>query len=104
MRKLKLSDAGKASKILKKLELRVDGKGEFSSAEAMGASLFLIAMENYNQAENEIAEFMSDLIGGDMTKQKFLELDLEDALPYFEELKQDTGLKGFFKLLGKLTS
>lgn len=103
MRPLSLRDAGKASKILKKLGLRIDDKGDVRSAEALGASLFLVAMENYHLAEQEIAEFMAGLIGEDMTAEKFLNLTLEESVPFFEKLKEDPGLKRFFKLLGKLS-
>lgn len=103
MRALSLRDAGKASKILKKLGLRIDDKGDVRSAEALGASLFLVAMENYHLAEQEIAEFMAGLIGEDMTAEKFLNLTLEESVPFFEKLKEDPGLKRFFKLLGKLS-
>lgn len=102
MRNLKLSDAGKVSKILKKVQLRVDGQGNIESPEALGASLFLLFLENYHIAEKDVAELMAELIGDEMTASKFLELDLNDAVPYFEEIKKDPGLDRFFKLLGKL--
>lgn len=102
MRPLSLRDAGKASKILKKLGLRIDDKGDVRTAEALGASLFLVALENYHLAEQEIADFMSSLIGDDMTAERFLNLTLDEATPYFEQLKEDKGLNSFFGLLGKL--
>ncbi len=103
MRRLSLRDAGKASKILKKLGLRINDEGDVRSAEALGASLFLVALENYHQAEQEVAELMASLIGDGMTEERFLDLTLDEAMPYFEKLKEDPGLKGFFKLLGKLS-
>lgn len=103
MRALALKDAGKASKILKKLGLRIDDKGDVRSLEALGASLFLVAMENYHLAEQEIAEFMASLIGDEMTAAKFLNLTLDESIPYFEQLKEDPGIKRFFKLVGKLS-
>ncbi len=100
MRKLKVSDVGKASKILKKLELRVDDG--VTTPEELGASLMLKAMENYHKAEQEIAEFMSALVD-DMTPSKFLGLELNEALPYFKKISEDEGLQDFLKLLGKLS-
>lgn len=102
MRKLRLSDAGKASKILKKMELRVDGKVEGADVETLGASLMLKLMENYHVAEREVAEFMASLIEDGMTAEKFLNLGLDEVMPYFEELKNDEGLKSFLLHLSRL--
>lgn len=101
MRKLKFKDAGKASKILKKLQLRVDEDLNTDNAEALGASLFLKLAENYSNVENEVAEFMADLIE-DMTTEKFKELELAEVFGYFEQLSKDEGLSSFLSLVGKM--
>lgn len=101
MRKLKFKDAGKASKILKKLNLRVSEDLDIENAEALGASLFLKLAENYSNVEDEVAEFMADLIE-DMTAVKFKELELEEAFKYFEELSKDEGLSNFLSLVKKM--
>lgn len=104
MRKLKFKDAGKASSILKKLNLRVDKDLKLEDAEAMGASLFLKLAENYSQVQDDVAEFMAGLLEDEnITKKDFLELDLEDVYTYFEKLKEDEGLKGFLSMLSKTT-
>ncbi len=100
LRKLKFTDLGAASKIIKKLELRVEGNGS-SSVEEIGASLFLVLIEKYHLVENDIAEFMSKLIE-DMTKEDFMNLDLDEVFAYIEELKKDEGLSRFLQTLNKL--
>lgn len=101
MRRLKFKDAGKASKILKKLNLRVSEDLDIENAEALGASLFLKLAENYSNVEDEVAEFMADLIE-DMTADEFKELELEEAFKYFEELSKDEGLSNFLSLVKKM--
>lgn len=101
MRRLKFKDAGKASKILKKLNLRVSEDLDIENAEALGASLFLKLAENYSNVEDEVAEFMADLIE-DMTAGEFKELELEEAFKYFEKLSKDEGLSNFLSLVKKM--
>ena len=104
MRKLKFKDVGKASSILKKLNLRVDKDLKLEDAETMGASLFLKLAENYSQVQDDVAEFMAGLLEDEnITKKDFLELELEDVYTYFEKLKEDEGLKGFLSMLSKTT-
>lgn len=104
MRKLKFQDAGKASKILKKLELRIDKDTKVTDIEALGASLFLKLAENYSTVQDDIADFMSGLLEDEgITKKEFLELDLNDAIDYFMKLKDDEGLLRFFNSVQKLS-
>ena len=100
LRKIKFGDLGAASKIIQKLGLRIEGNGS-SSLEEIGASLFLVLIEKYHIVENDVAQFMSNLIE-DMTKEEFLDLDLDEVLEYIEELKKDEGLSRFLRILEKL--
>lgn len=100
LRKIKFSDLGAASKIIQKLELRIEGNGS-SSVEEIGASLFLVLIEKYHLVENDVAQFMSNLIE-DMTKEEFLGLNLDEVFAYIEELKKDEGLSRFLQTLNKL--
>lgn len=93
MRELKTSDIGVASKIVKKIGIKLEG----ASQEEVGMSLVQGVMENYHQAEDEVALFMSGLIG--ITKEEWLDLPLEETIKYFMELKEQKGLTSFFKLL-----
>lgn len=99
IRQLKFSDLGPVSKIIKKLQLRVE-KGT-TSAEELGASLFLKLLENYSDVENDVASFFANMIE-DMTKEEFLSLPLREVLEYLEELRKDEGLESFLETLSKL--
>lgn len=102
MRNLQFKDVGKVSKILKKLQLRVDKDLNVQDEEALGASLFLKLAENYNTVQDDVAEFMADLLKDeDMTKAKFLELELDEVYDYFIQLKDDKGLTHFLSILSK---
>lgn len=96
MRKLKTSDIGLASKIMKKLDIELSGESEIQ----VGINLVKGIMENYHKAEEEVAELMANLIG--ITKEEWLNLDIEETVKYFEELKNQPGIAGFLKLLGKI--
>lgn len=100
LRKIKFGDLGAASKIIQKLGLRIEGNGS-SSLEEIGASLFLVLIEKYHIVENDVAQFMSNLIE-DMTKEEFLSLNLDEVLEYIEELKKDEGVSRFLRILNKL--
>ena len=100
LRKIKFGDLGAASKIIQKLGLRIEGNGS-SALEEIGASLFLVLIEKYHIVENDVAQFMSNLIE-DMTKEEFLGLNLDEVLEYIEELKKDEGLSRFLRILEKL--
>lgn len=102
MRNLQFKDVGKVSKILKKLQLRVDKDLNVQDEEALGASLFLKLAENYNTVQDDVAEFMADLLKDEeMTKVKFLELELDEVYDYFMRLKEDKGLSRFLSILSK---
>ena len=100
LRKIKFGDLCAASKIIQKLGLRIEGNCS-SSLEEIGASLFLVLIEKYHIVENDVAQFMSNLIE-DMTKEEFLGLNLDEVLEYIEALKKDEGLSRFLRILEKL--
>lgn len=99
MRELKTRDLGKGSQILKKMGVKLSGTTE----EEVGMSLLLSMAENYHHAEEEIAELMADLIGDGMTKDKFLDLELDDSMKYFKEFAGLKSVGPFFNML-KLAS
>ncbi|MFL8888933.1 hypothetical protein [Helcococcus kunzii] len=102
MRNLQFKDVGKVSKILKKLQLRVDKDLNVQDEEALGASLFLKLAENYSAIQEDLAEFMADLLKDeDITKAKFLELELDEVYDYFMKLKEDKGLTRFLSIVSK---
>lgn len=106
MRALKFQDAGKASKIIKKLNLRVDKEMSVNAdAETMGASLMLKLAENFNNVSEEVAEFMSGMLEDEgMTKDKYMDRDISDVIDDFQKLKEDKGFAAFFTTVEKLTT
>jgi hypothetical protein len=105
MRKLKFQDVGKASKIIRKLNLRVDKEMSNTDAETMGASLMLKLAENFSNVSEEVAEFMSGLLEDEgITKENYMNRDLSDVIEDFQRLKEDEGFAAFFSTVEKLTT
>lgn len=104
MRNLKTTDLFKMSKILKKLNIKADVSGlaqEGDSQERAGMkfmfALIQTALENLHLAEDEVNEFLANLIGLD--KKAFEELPLEDTLEVIEQFKDQKGVVNFLKRL-----
>jgi hypothetical protein len=93
LRGLKTSDIFKMSKILKKMNLKVN-VGEKSNRQ-VGADFIITVFENIHLAENEVNEFLADMSG--MKPEEFSELPLEKTLEIIKEFKQIPGLLNFLK-------
>lgn len=103
MRNLKFKDLGKASKIVKKLNLRVDKDTNINDIDSVGASLFLKLVENYNVVQDDVADFMANLLEDEnISKEDFLNLDLNDVYTYLEKLKEDEGFSNFLSALSNI--
>ena len=103
MRNLKFKDLGKASKIVKKLNLRVDNDTNINDIDSVGASLFLKLVENYNMVQDDLADFMSNLLEDEnISKEDFLNLDLNNVYTYLEKLKEDEGFSNFLSALSNI--
>ncbi|MDD7306608.1 MAG: hypothetical protein PUG67_08465 [Peptoniphilaceae bacterium] len=103
MRNLKFKDLGKASKIVKKLNLRVDKETNINDIDSVGASLFLKLVENYNMVQDDLADFMSNLLEDEnISKEDFLNLDLNNVYTYLEKLKEDDGFSNFLSALSNI--
>jgi len=110
MRPLKTTDVYKMSRILKKINIRVDtettklvnGKEKTTAKtqNQLGAEMILAIGENLHQAENEVNDFLAELIG--ITKEEFSNLPITETFKYIEEFKQNEDVKSFFKLAGQL--
>lgn len=98
MRPLKTADIFKMSKILKKMNLKLDVDPK-TTQEQLGVQFIQRIAENIYMAEEEINEFLGNLIGA--TEKEFSELPIEDTLQVIELFKQQKGLASFFKLAGK---
>lgn len=99
MRSLKTNDVFKMSRILKKMDLKPNTEGK--TQEQLGAELILSALENLHLAQDEVNDFLGDLIG--ITGPEFGELPIEESFKIISEFKNIPGLEGFFKQAGLLT-
>lgn len=98
MRKIKTGDIYKMSRILKKLNIKTDLKDGISMTQA-GVQVFQKALENLYQAENEVNEFMADLVG--ITPEEFADLPIGETLKIFNEFRKQEDIKTFLELAGK---
>ena len=99
MRELKTADIFRMSKILKKMNIKLNAEGK--TAEKLGGELILQLGENLHLVENEVNEFMGSLVG--CTAIEFSELPIAKTFEYFEEFKKLPGIADFFKSAGRLT-
>lgn len=96
MRKLKTKDIFKFSKVLSKIEMdftsiKTDGLNQSQA----GIAIMKLVFENLHKAEDEVAEFIGDLVG--LTGEEFSDLEFEDTLVIMEQFKNIKGLDTFFK-------
>lgn len=98
MRELKTKDVFAMSKILKKINLKLDTEGK--TQQQLGAEMLLTIGENLYLAEKEVNDFMGSLTG--ITGKEFSELPIGETLKHFEEFKNQPGISNFFKLAGQL--
>lgn len=84
LRNLKTKDIFKMSKILKKMNLKMDDvKGK--EQEQVGAEMILKIIENIHMAEDEVNIFLADISG--MTKEEFEDLDIDKFFEIIKEFK-----------------
>lgn len=108
MRDLKTSDIFKMSKIMNKIKLR-DQIGEmFGNAKGLegkeaelGMTFIAMLFENMHLAENEISDFVGDIVG--MTGQEFQDLPIKESIEIIKQLKERNDLADFFRQAGQLT-
>lgn len=94
LRELKTSDIFKMSKILKKMDLKIN-EVEGKTEKQVGAELILSLFENIHLAEKEVNEFLADMVG--MKPEEFSELPLEKTFEIIKEFKNISGLQNFLK-------
>ena len=98
MRSLKTKDLFLMSKILKKMNLKMEVKKEVSQ-EQFGADLIMKFLENISLAQNEINEFLAQLVG--ITAQQFDDLEISDTLAIINQFKNMNGVSDFLQLASK---
>lgn len=99
MRELKTADIFKMSRMLKKMDLKIED-AEDKGQDQIGAEIILQVGENLHLIEKEVNEFMGSLIG--IPAKEFADLSIRKTLEYYEEFKELPGINDFFKLAGQL--
>lgn len=103
MRKLKTKDIFKMSKILKKLDLKLSDVNieEGTTQTQAGITLIQKALENLHRAEDEVNEFLGDLVG--LSGEEFGELDIEESINIIMLFKEQKGVANFLNKAEQLT-
>lgn len=99
LRELKTRDIFTMSRILKKLDIKIDAKGK--TQEELGANLIKGIIENLYNAEEEINDFLANLAG--MEKIEFENLEIDKTMDIIKEFKELKGIKSFLSRAGTLT-
>ena len=107
LRELKTKDIFKMSKILKKMNLKINANDEkikdengeeiivIKTQKQVGAEIILKIFENLYLAEIEVNSFFADMCG--ITPKEFSELSIEKTFEIFKEFKSIAGLSSFLK-------
>ena len=93
IRELKTKDIFKMSKILKKLNLKLETEGKTQTQ--LGTELILAVVENLYIAESDVYEFLADLAG--LKVEEFSELPIEETFKIIDEVKNIPFLASFLK-------
>lgn len=99
MRSLKFTDVFTVSRILKKMNIKIDFQS-IQSGDQLGIELILKFMEGIGDAEEEVTAFFADLKG--VKTKEIKELDFEQSAELLKEFQELPGLKSFFMSVGKL--
>lgn len=111
MRNLSLGDVFVVSRILKKLDLKVDfqemaaifknsGDNASFTNQALGMELFYKVLNNLGDAEQDFYEFLGGLYSVD--KSVFKDLDFDEMEGLIEDIKNQKNLGKFLKSAGQL--
>lgn len=98
MRELIFKDVYSMSKILKKMEIKIDVDGK--TQEQVGAEMILRIGENLHLAEKEVNNLLGDLIG--MKGEEFANLPITKSIEYYEQFKKLPGINDFLQSVGQL--
>ena len=97
LRQLKTKDIYRMSKILKKINIKIDAKDK--TQQELGAELIKSVLENLHLAEEEVNEFLSDMAG--MEVEEFEELEIDKTLEIIKEFKNLKGINDFLSRAGQ---
>lgn len=98
MRDFKTADIYKMSKILKKMNIKVD-VNEKTTQQQLGVQMIQKIAENLHLAENEVNAFLAELVG--IEANQFSELPIEETFEIISLFKEQKGLSNFLQLAGK---
>lgn len=98
MRPLKTTDIFKMSKILKKLNIKLDVSEKITQQE-MGVQMIQRVIENLHLAEDEVNGFLAELVS--VEPKEFADLPIEDALKIISLFKEQKGLASFLSAATK---
>jgi hypothetical protein len=112
VRSLRTGDIFKMSKILKKLGLKVkttykevDETGKevvkTKTQQQIGTEVLMSLAENLHLAEEEVNDFLGDLVG--MPGWEFAALPIEESWEIIKEFKTSPGVATFLQQAGQLT-
>ena len=102
MRELNTNDVFKMSRILSKLNLKMDfdiDDKDDKWDEKFGLSIIQKIAENIHLVQNEVNDFLGDLNG--MSADEFGKLPLKKSIAIMKEFKSLDGVADFFKLAGR---
>lgn len=97
MRPLKTLDIYAMSKILKKLNVKLD-VNEKTTQQQLGVQMFQRVAENLHLADAEVNAFLGEMVG--IKAKEFNDLPIEDTLKIISLFKEQKGLASFLKLAG----
>lgn len=97
MRPLKTLDIYAMSKILKKLNVKLD-VNEKTTQQQLGVQMFQRVAENLHLADEEVNAFLGEMVG--IKAKEFNDLPIEDTFKIISLFKEQKGLASFLKLAG----
>lgn len=101
MRDLKFKDLGKMAKIINKANLKDEVKALDVKAdtETVGANFIFLLLEKYPVIEDELTDFLADIVG--TTPEQFKDLNIDVVFGYLQEIFKNK--LDFFKQAANLT-
>lgn len=99
VRQLKTSDIFKMSKILKKINLKMQISTKEGEQVNMIFDLINGFLSNIHLAEKEVNEFMGELVG--ISGDDFANLPIADSIDIISQFKELDGVTDFLKLANK---
>lgn len=108
IRKLKTKDVFSFVRILKKLKakdempkLNISQDKDTNYLEVYGTKLIYFLIDNLDSIENDVYEFVGDIVG--MTPEAFSNLDLTEIVNILDAIVKNNNISAFSNAVSKLT-